>query len=65
MKATEGFEIYLLPGRIDFEFQGQASLLAHSFGIVDDYKLSAPISQTTLVSDEKTIYTHTSSTPFI
>jgi arylsulfatase A-like enzyme len=65
LKEGEGFEVYLLPGRVDFEFQGQASLQAHSFGIADDRELSASISQTLAVSEKKTIYSHTSSTPFV
>jgi arylsulfatase A-like enzyme len=65
LKETEKFEIYLLPGRIDFEFQGQASLNARTFGIVDDRELSAPISRTLSVSEKKTAYSYTSRTPFV
>jgi arylsulfatase A-like enzyme len=65
LKRGEGFEIYLLPGRVDFEFQGQASLKIRSFGIVNDRELSAPISQTLAVSDKKTFFSYSSLTPFV
>ncbi|MCX6555839.1 MAG: sulfatase [Candidatus Aminicenantes bacterium] len=66
-KLVEGerFEIYLLPGHIEFEFQGQASLKAHSFKIVADRDLSAPFSQILPVSEKKTVYSYSSATPFV
>lgn len=65
LKEAEGFEVYLLPGRVDFEFQGQARLIARSFGIVDDQELSAPISQTIAISEKKTVFSYSSPTPFV
>jgi arylsulfatase A-like enzyme len=65
LKGTEKFEIYLLPGRIDFEFQGQASLMIHSFGIVDDRKISTPISRTLSISRKKKIFSYASHMPFV
>jgi arylsulfatase A-like enzyme len=65
LEEMEGFEVYLLPGHVDFEFQGQASLKARSFGIVDDRELSAPISQTLSVSEKKTVFSYSSPTPFV
>lgn len=65
LKEAEGFNVYLLPGRVDFEFQGQAFLKARSFGIVDTRELSAPISQTLSVSEKKTIFSYSSPTPFV
>ena len=65
LKEAEGFEVYLLPGRVDFEFQGRAFLKARSFGIADARELSAPISQTISVSEKKTIFSYSSPTPFV
>jgi len=65
LKQSEWFEIYLLPGRIDFEFQGQASLRVRSFGIADDRELSAPISKTLSISKKKTIFSYDSLVPFV
>jgi hypothetical protein len=63
--AGERFEVYLLPGRVNFEFGGRASLKAESFGIVDDRDLTSPISQSISVSGKKTYYSYNSTTPFV
>ena len=65
LKETEEFEVYLLPGRVDFEIQGRASLRARHFGIIDDQELSTPISQTISVSEKKTVFSYNSPTPFV
>jgi len=65
LKATDGFKTYLLPGRIDFEFRGQASLEARSFAIIEDRELSTPITRTISVAGEKTVFSYSSATPFV
>jgi arylsulfatase A-like enzyme len=65
LKASDGFEVYLLPGRIEFEFQGRASIRARSFGVIADRELAAPISRTLSVSGETTAFSYSSNTPFV
>lgn len=65
LKAADKFEIYLLPGRVDFEFQGRASLLARSFGIVADRELTEPISRTLSLAKEKSVFSYSSPIPFV
>jgi len=65
LKEGEGFEVLLLPGRIDFTFQGKASLQARSFRIINDSALSAPHSQTIAVAGKKTAFSFSSAEPFV
>ena len=65
LKAADGFEVYLSPGRVEFEFQGRASIMARSFGIVADRELSAPISRAISVSEKTTVFSCSSPTPFV